>query len=119
MSDSFEHFSVRRFDDGLTIELADPMLFDTAVVMAWQNELLKLVDSERPRRAIVDFSKVEHCSTAVINGLLRARRRIAKDGGQMKLCGMRTPIRDAYALLNLDGTVFLIYDSVDDALDAF
>ena len=118
MSD-FQHFRVKRADDILIVELVDPLLFDVAVVMAWQDELLRLVGLELPKRAIVDFSQVEHCSTSVINGLLSAKKRITKNGGQMKLCGMLEPIRDAYRMLNLDGTVFLIYDTLDDAVAAF
>ncbi|MBP86067.1 MAG: hypothetical protein CMJ64_05015 [Planctomycetaceae bacterium] len=115
MSD-YEHFQVKRDEDVLIVELADPMLFDIALVMAWQTELLNL---DRPKQAIIDFSQVEHCSTSVINGLLRAKKRITKNGGQMKQCGMTEPIRKVYRMLNLDGTVFLIYDTISDALAAF
>ncbi len=37
----------------------------------------------------------------------------------MKLCSMNDMIREAYRMLNLDGTVFMIYDTLDEALDAF
>ena len=90
-----------------------------AIVTAWQEELLKLMELERPEKAIIDFSHVEHCSTSVINGLLRAKKRISSHGGQLKLCGMSEPIRDAYRMLNLDGTVFMIYDNIDDTVAAF
>jgi anti-anti-sigma factor len=118
MSD-FHHFRVRHADDVLIVELVDPLLFDVAIVMAWQEEFLRLVDLELPKRAIVDFSQVEHCSTSVVNGLLSAKKRITRNGGQIKLCGMVEPIRDAYRMLNLDGTVFLIYETIDDAVAAF
>jgi anti-anti-sigma factor len=118
MSD-YEHFRIRNVDDVLIIELVDPKLFDVSIVMAWQEELLRLVDRELPTRAIIDFSRVEHCSTSVINGLLSAKKRISRNGGVLKLCGMIETIRDAYRMLNLDGTVFQIYDTVDDALSAF
>ena len=119
MSESYEHFAVNRAAGILSVELSDPKLFDTAVITEWQNEILRLVDTERPAKMVVDFSKVVHCSTAVINGLLLARKRIVKAGGQLKLCGMVDSIRDSYRLLNLDGTVFLIYETIDEAIANF
>ena len=119
MVSEYQHLIVRREHDVLVIELVDPKLFDTITVTQLQEELLRLVDTERPSRAIVDFSRVLHCSTAVINGLLRAKRRIVSNGGELKLCGMTDGIRDAYKMLNLDGTVFQIYDTWEDAVLAF
>ena len=40
-------------------------------------------------------------------------------GGELKLCGMSEPVRDAFGMLNLDGTVFEIHDRETDALAAF
>ena len=115
----YEHLVIRRADDVLVIELIDPKLFDTATVTQLQDELLLLVDTERPEKAIVDFGRGVHCSTAVINGLLRARKRLTANGGQLRLCGMTSGIRDAYKMLNLDGTVFQIHDTLEQAALAF
>jgi anti-anti-sigma regulatory factor len=119
MSSEYQHLVVRRAGDVLVVELIDPKLFDTTTVTQLQDELLLLVETERPFKAIVDFSRVVHCSTAVINGLLRAKKRVTAHGGQLKLCGMTAGIRDAYRMLNLDGTVFQIHDTFDNAVLAF
>ncbi|MCA9120386.1 MAG: STAS domain-containing protein [Planctomycetaceae bacterium] len=119
MWNDYQHLVVRHEGDVLVIELIDPKLFDTTTVTQLQDELLSLVDAERPDKAIVDFGRVVHCSTAVINGLLRAKKRILANGGRLKLCGMTSGIRDAYRMLNLDGTVFQIHDNVENAVLAF
>jgi anti-anti-sigma regulatory factor len=119
MWNDYQHLMVRQEGDVLIIELIDPKLFDTTTVTQLQDELLRLVDAERPSKAVVDFARVVHCSTAVINGLLRAKRRIIANGGELKLCGMTVGIRDAYKMLNLDGTVFQIHDTLADAAIAF
>lgn len=115
----YQHLLIRREGDILVVELIDPKLFDTITVTQLQDELLLLVDTERPSKAVVDFVRVVHCSTAVINGLLRAKKRVLANGGQLKLCGMTAGIRDAYKMLNLDGTVFQIHDTLADAAIAF
>ena len=115
----YRHFAVVRAKDVLTLQLNDPKLFDAATITALQDELIDLVDLEQPLKVIVDFSHVAHCSTAVINGLLRAKKRIAARDGKLMLCGMTNPIREAYKMLNLDGTVFQIHNTPEDAAKAF
>ncbi len=115
----YQHLVIRREDDVLVVELIDPKLFDTTTVTQLQDELLLVMDTERPSKAVVDFGRVVHCSTAVINGLLRAKKRVLANGGQLKLCGMTAGIRDAYKMLNLDGTVFQIHDTLAKAVLAF
>ena len=118
MSGDYKHLVVRIEQNVLVIQLIDPKLFDTTTVTELQDELLRVVENEQPQNAIVDFSLVVHCSTAVINGLLRAKRRLQAGGGRLVLCGMTEGIRDAYKMLNLDGTVFRIYDALQDAYAA-
>jgi anti-anti-sigma factor len=115
----YRHLTPARVDDVLSIQLLDPKLFDAETIMSLQDELMELVEHEQPQKVIVDFSRVLHCSTAVMNGLLRAKKRIKANGGELRLCGMIEPIRDAYRMLNLDGTVFQIHDSPDEARAAF
>jgi anti-anti-sigma regulatory factor len=115
----YRHFRVEPKGYVTVLELLDPRLADALVVTELQDELLDLIESQNPTHLLIDFRNVAQCSTAVINGLLRSKKRLLADGGELKLCGMRPLIREAYQMLNLDGTVFQIYDTVDDALDAY
>jgi anti-anti-sigma factor len=115
----YGHFDVHHQKDVLVIQLVDPRLFDAMVVNELQEDLLAVIDKEKPRKVLISFEGVSHCSTAVINGLLRAKKRLMASGGQIKLCQMHPTIREAYKLLNLDGTVFHIHDTEAEALTAF
>jgi anti-anti-sigma regulatory factor len=115
----YRHFRVEPKGYVTVLELLNPCLADTLVVTELQDELLDFIESQNPTHLLIDFRNVAQCSTAVINGLLRSKKRLLVDGGQLKLCGMSPLIREAYQMLNLDGTVFQIYDTVDDALDAY
>jgi anti-anti-sigma regulatory factor len=111
----------RRFDlveeqDVTVVQLVDPKIFDTLVVSDLEDELLSLVELKAPKKVVVDFQKVTHCSTSVINGLLRTKKRLLNRNGQLGLCGMTDSVRDAYRTLNLDGTVFKIFDTRDHAI---
>ena len=117
MSNS-QHFEIDEEHQVTHVTLIDPKLFDTLLVTELQDELLDYLLTHQPQNVIIDFERVTHCSTAVINGLLNAKKRVVDYGGVLKLCGMIGPIRDAYKMLNLDGTVFEIYDSFVDAAEA-
>jgi anti-anti-sigma regulatory factor len=113
----YQRFSLTK-DRGVTIvQLVDPRIFDTIVVSDLEDELLDLVELQAPERLLIDFRKVTQCSTSVINGLLRAKKRLMNRDGQLGLCGMTVSIRDAYRMLNLDGTVFQIFDTCEQALE--
>lgn len=115
----YRHFDVRQEDQVLIVHLVDPRLFDSLVVNALEDELLEMIDQEKPKKLLVSFDGVTHCSTTVINGLLRAKKRLLTLGGQVKLSNMQPLIREAYRLLNLDGTVFHIHDTEAEAVAAF
>lgn len=114
-----KHFEVQRAGDVCVVHLIDPKLFDTLIVTELQDDLMELIDTEQPGKLVVNFASVTHCSTAVINSLLRAKKKLLSMDGTLKLSGMSSSIREAYKMLNLDGTVFQIYDKPSDAIEAF
>jgi anti-anti-sigma regulatory factor len=74
-----------------------------------QDEILDLLEKQSPVKLLVDFEAVGRCTTEVISIMLRAKKRLHPRGAHLGLCGMKDVVREAYQLLNLDGTVFMIY----------
>lgn len=114
----FQHFSVRVVDDVTVVQVLSPKLSDSLTVSEFQDELLELIESDSPQHMVISFNGVLHCSTAVINGLLRAKKRLIAEDASLRLCGMSEVIRDAYRMLHLDGSVFDIDDTLEDSLAA-
>lgn len=115
----FRHFEVRQFDGFTELYLVDTSFFDVPQYAELQSELFVFVEMYRPRQLVVNFDRIRYCSTALISGVLRSQKRLDEIGGELKFCGMSEPVRDAFMMLNLDGTVFDIYESESDALAAF
>jgi anti-anti-sigma factor len=115
---AYRHFTVKQEAGVTVLHLVDPHLSDTLSVTELEDELLELMSKQSPQKVVVDFEGVRHCSTAVINGLLRTKKRLFAAGGKLGLCGMKEPIREAYRILNLDGTVFKIYENRTRAIAA-
>ncbi|MEQ8787065.1 MAG: STAS domain-containing protein [Pirellulaceae bacterium] len=116
---SHKHFEVET-DQGITIvKLTDFELLDQLVTYEMQNELVQFLEQEKPQRLIVSFDGVRRCSTEIINSMLRARKRVAAEGGDMRLCSMHSTIRDVFRMLNLEGNVFEIFDALPPAKEGF
>ena len=107
---SFKHFDAKRRRDVLEIRLVNPAFYDVDSYAELSEELIDFVEQERPRTLLVDFSRVEYCSTAVMNALLIAQKRLQSEGGLMKLYGMNDSVREAFRQLDLDSTAFDICD---------
>jgi anti-anti-sigma regulatory factor len=105
--------------DVLVLRILGKSLLDPMTVREMSDELMEVVVGRKPRRLLVSFSEVGRCSTDVINALLLAKKRLLSQGGELRLCEMSESIRCAYRILNLDGTVFRIYESLDEGLDEF
>jgi len=116
---SYNHFLIEDRSVAIVLTLVDPKLFDTLLVAELDDELIAYVDGLQPHHLVINFRRVTQCSTAVINSVLRAKKRLVARNGAVKLCGMNDAIRSAYRMLNLDGTVFNIYDDVEAAIAAF
>ena len=115
----YRHFEVEQIGDVTVVRLVDHRLADTFAVNEFQDEPLLLLDREPTKKLLVNFETVTHCSTSVINGLLRAKKKLLSNGGQIKLCSLHELIREAFKLLTLDGTVFHIHDTEAESLTGF
>jgi anti-anti-sigma factor len=116
---SSQHFDVQQDGDVTVVTLTSPELLDHLVTHEMQDELFAFAENEKPKRLIVDFQQVRRCSTEIINAMLRTRKRVAGAGGDVRLCGMHKHIRDVFRMLNLEGNVFEIFDTLDEAKQNF
>lgn len=115
---SYKHIRPEPSGDNQVIRFVHSQLFETLLLSEVDRELSNFVANERPRHLVFDFEGVEYCSTSLINILLRVRREVAEGDGSLALCNLRQTVRDAFRMLNLEGHVFSIFDTLDDALAA-
>ncbi|MFB3894108.1 MAG: STAS domain-containing protein [Phycisphaerae bacterium] len=70
------------------------------------------------RRIIIDCDKLTYISSFGIGVLLKLHRRLAKHGGDVKLCNLRGTAAKALALFRVN-TFFAIYGDLERASLAF
>ena len=119
MTAEYKYLRIERHDDAAVIILGNVELFDRLLTDEVRQELLDFVDAEKPAKLVVSFEDVTRCSTEVINGLIRARKRAISHGGEFRLCLVRQEMRQVLRILKLDGTIFDVHDTLAGALKSF
>ncbi|MCX7702422.1 MAG: STAS domain-containing protein [Gemmataceae bacterium] len=114
-----ESFQVqRRGDVVIVVPSADvECLSDSMIEQAAQLVLAPLKD-DPPSSIIFDLSQVQYFGSLFITFLLRCHLMVKKQGdGELVLAGVSNRIRELLRLTNLD-TLWALYDTVGEALDA-
>ncbi len=115
----FHHFKLQHQEKALVVHLADTKLFDSLALNELRDELVEVIDHLQPMRMLINFGAVSHCSSEVINILLRVKEKMDSYGGQLRFCGMSKSLREVYKILKLDGRVFQILETAQDAMESF
>jgi anti-anti-sigma factor len=103
----------------LTVIHADALLLERGVIFEWSDALAEFIEREKPGKLLVSFEQVKRFSSEAIGALIRAHRRVQAYSGQLKLCGLDPVARAMFRTANLDGTVFEIFDSCQQARESF
>ena len=116
---NYQQFDFENVGDVTLIRLLNEELISAESSVELEEELLEFIDSESPSNTVVTFEQVHSLSSRVINSLLQVRTVLKQHEGQVKLCALRPHILRVFRILNLDGTVFEIYDDTTDAVNSF
>jgi len=116
----FQHIRPRKRPDSENwiVAVSDVELLDRLYSNGLQEELVHFIEAEKPTKVSIDFSLLQRANTEMINAMLTARHRIEDLEGDINLCRMRPEIREIFSLLNLDGSVFQIFDTLEEAIHA-
>ena len=78
-------------------------------------ELSQFSREQPPSKLIVSFRNVDLATSILINALIKLRAKIIETDGSIKLCAMTTIVRESFRVLKLDGSLFSIYDTEEEA----
>ena len=116
---AYRRFTIEQHENAVILCLVDSQLSDLTLHGQFRDELLRVVDEQRPSNVLVNFAAVRYCTTGVVESLLRAKKRLATNNGQLKLCELSKLVYETFDALNLIGTVFRVYETEAEALYAF
>ena len=112
-----DYFAADWLDDGQTavLRLRQDAANDRTLCGELQDAMLSFVEAARPQRLIVDFADIRRMVSATINTLLLTRKSLKARQASLLLCRMDQEVRRIFQTMRLEGLVFPIVDTVDQA----
>ena len=108
-------YNVEDHGDWIVAQIVDPYLQGDALAECLKLELLQVVEANSPRLVVLDFQNVKLVSSLAVSSLLTVNQRLASMGVHLKMCSMNDSLRQLFRTLRLDGSLFKIYASLDEA----
>jgi anti-anti-sigma regulatory factor len=121
MAEASRHIQVWQIGEikVVTFEDLERKVNDDRSVQEIGEELYLLAGPGMPPRVLLDFEDAPFVPWAHFEArLVGLHERILKAGGLLKMASLHSSIRDAFRINRLD-TIFSIYDSVEEAREAF
>lgn len=115
MSAPKSQIRVREEGDVSCVEFVERSIIDEGVIRQIGEELLKLVDGAAKPAVVIDFTGVQHLSSAALGVLINVHNRVKARGGHLRLCGIPRGIFEVFRITKLD-RIFQTCDTVTQAL---
>jgi anti-sigma B factor antagonist len=106
---------VDRVDDVLVATVPVDEL-DAGNVAEFKRDVAPLLDANR--KVVLDLSRLRFVDSSGLGAFISCLRKLNAAGGDLKLCGMSTPVRAVFELVRMH-RIFEIAATRDDAVAAF
>jgi anti-sigma B factor antagonist len=102
--------------DGITqIEFIDRNILDEANIQSIEREILGIADGTPKPRIVVNFTGVEHLSSAALGMLITVNNRVRSRSGQLRLAAIDPQIYEVFVITQMN-KLFGIHPSVAEAV---
>ena len=97
-----KHFCTEQHADALVAYFLDKSIYAELAIAGLGDELYAIVLRPDCLKLVLNFSKVEFLSSAMLGKLLSAKKMMAEKGGMLRLCEICPSIRMVFTLTHLD-----------------
>lgn len=104
--------------DVTVVRFVDRKILDESNIQQLGNELFRLVEEEKRRKLLLNFSNVEFLSSGALGKLITLDKKVKAHEGVLKLSNIRPEIYEVFAITKLN-KLFDIKDDEAAALAAF
>jgi anti-sigma B factor antagonist len=105
-------------DGVLVVSFTDSKIVTEDQIQEVGDQLYELADDAAKKKILLNFGKVQYCSSTVLGKLVGFKRRIDAAKGKLKLCCIHPDLLVPFKLTGLD-KVFEIYPEEQAALNKF
>jgi anti-sigma B factor antagonist len=106
-------------DNGITqVEFVDRNILDEVNIQAISEEISGLIDTAGNPRILINFTNVDHLSSAALGALITINKKIREKSGQLRLANIDPQIYEIFVITQLN-SLFNIHDTADEAIEQF
>ncbi|MEN6315557.1 MAG: STAS domain-containing protein [Clostridiaceae bacterium] len=91
---------------------------DSSTSAALEKKLIALIDTDRVKDVIMDFSAMDYISSAGLRVLLMAAKKAGKLGGKVVLVGLNSNVKEVFDISGFSN-IFSIFASQEEAVRSF
>jgi anti-sigma B factor antagonist len=118
MSESIPPVSVSNHKDVRIVEFTNNKILDEANIAEIGQTINALVDERDNPKVLLDFSNVDHLSSAALGMLINANNRIKQKNGQLRLASIKPQIFEVFVITKLN-KLFKILPNREEALASY
>ncbi len=118
MAESETRLTVQRDGDITNVRFVDRNILEESRIQEIAAQVGQIIDQSTTPKLLLDFTGVEHLSSAALGALITINNRIRKKGGQLRLANIDPQIYEVFAITKLN-KLFQIHDDSEAALASF
>lgn len=101
---------IEEVGDVTVARFIDKKILDENNIQMIGNQLFGLVDQDKRKKIVLDFTNVEYLSSAALGKLITMNTKVKTAGGKLRLCCIRPDIYEVFAITKLNK----LFDIKDD-----
>lgn len=107
---AFRRLEVSSVGDVTVVHFMDQKIIEDLGIQELGQELFQLVEVEKCKKLVLNFSSVDFLSSAALGKLITLDKKVKAQGGMLKLCNIRPEIYEVFAITRLNR----LFDIKDD-----
>jgi len=113
MSEQTPPLSVVQNKDIRIIEFTSAKILDEANITEIGNTLTSMIDESENPKLLLDFSNVDHLSSAALGMLINCNNRIKQRNGQLRLANIKPQIYEVFVITKLNKLFRILPDRAE------
>ena len=118
MAESNPSLSVSQDKDIRVVEFTNNKILDEANIQEIGQGLASLIDEQISPKLLLDFSNVDHLSSAALGMLINANKRVKERNGQLRLTNIKPQIYEVFVITKLN-RIFKILSTRAEGVASF
>jgi len=108
--------SIQYIENVTVATLTQPRILEQTEIEALAETFIPLIEQTEEINLVIDFGKVQFCSSAVLGLLIRISKKVYQRNGGLCLCCISPTILEIFRITRLD-TIFDIYETQAQAIE--